>query len=92
MRDLLLAWPGCVLLAAAIPTVASAQIRSNAVPESNGGGFDTHLFRPAMDSRGLFSVNGADVLGAGNVSFGLVLDYGRGILRVPDVGQRSPRS
>jgi outer membrane protein OmpA-like peptidoglycan-associated protein len=42
---------------------------------------DTHLFRPAVDSKGFFSVNGSDILGAGNISFGLVLDYGRGIMR-----------
>ena len=55
MRDLLLAWPGCVLLAVTIPAIASAQSPSSAVSASNGGGFDSHLFRPAMDSRGLFS-------------------------------------
>jgi outer membrane protein OmpA-like peptidoglycan-associated protein len=36
------------------------------------------------------TVNGVDVLGANDVSLGLVLDYGRGILRVPDVGQKTP--
>src|SRR3954468_18464069 len=71
------------------PLVAGAQPRPNAIPSSNGDGLDTHLFRPALDSRGLISVNGVDVLGAGQVSIGLTLDYGRGLLRVPDVGQKS---
>jgi outer membrane protein OmpA-like peptidoglycan-associated protein len=48
----------------------------------NGDGADTHLFRPAVDSKGFFSVNGSRILGAGDVSFGLVLDYGRNLLRV----------
>ncbi|HEY2407619.1 MAG TPA: OmpA family protein, partial [Polyangiaceae bacterium] len=48
---------------------------------TNGDGMDTHLFRPAVDSKGFFSVNGSDILGAGNISFGLVLDYGRNIMR-----------
>ena len=54
----------------------------NAIPNPpNGDGFDTHLFRPAMDSKGLFTVNGSDILGAGEFSFGLVTDYAHGLLR-----------
>jgi hypothetical protein len=51
------------------------------VAESNGDGMDTHLFRPAVDSKGFFSVNGSDILGRGDISFGLVLDYGRNLMR-----------
>src|SRR5688572_30926321 len=61
-----------------LPALASAQERA---PEGNGDGVDTHLFRPAVDSKGFFSVNGSDILGANNISFGLVLDYGRNIMR-----------
>src|SRR6187431_575170 len=61
-----------------LPALASAQER---VPEGNGDGLDTHLFRPAVDSKGFFSVNGSDILGAGNISFGLVLDYGHNLMR-----------
>jgi OOP family OmpA-OmpF porin len=78
-----------VLAFMALPRAAAAQARPDAIPASNGDGFDTHLFRPALDSHGLLSVNGVDVLGANDVSLGLVLDYGRGILRVPDVGQKT---
>src|SRR5262245_43203766 len=89
-RCLGVALPGLFAIALmALPSNASAQPRPNAVPDSNGAGFDTHLFRPALDSRGLVSVNGVDVLGDGRFNLGLVLDYGRGILRVPDVGQKS---
>ena len=71
------------------PATASAQAQPNAIPASNGSGLDTHLFRPALDSRGLVSVNGVDVLPAGRISLGLTMDYGPGILRVPDIGQKS---
>ncbi len=39
-----------------------------------GGGFDLRLFRPAVDSKGIASVNGTDVLGHLDYSFGLILD------------------
>ncbi len=38
------------------------------------GGYDLRLFRPAVDSKGLASVNGTDVLGHLDYSFGLILD------------------
>jgi len=72
------------LLAGLAPAAAHAQ---DAVAAGNGKGFDTHLFRPALDSKGFFTVNGTEVLGAKDLSFGLVLDYGNGLLRVPDKGQ-----
>jgi outer membrane protein OmpA-like peptidoglycan-associated protein len=62
---------------------ASAQGTPNVIPTTNSNGMDTHLFRPAMDSKGLFSVNGTDILGAKDISFGLVLDYGHVLLRTP---------
>ena len=65
--------------------VAQAQSASDVrAPGANGDGMDSHLFRPAIDSKGFFSVNGSDILGAGNISFGLVLDYGRNIMRTRD--------
>ncbi len=45
------------------------------------GGMDTHLFRPAVDSKGFVTQNGTDILGHGDVAFGLVLDYGQSLLR-----------
>jgi OmpA-OmpF porin, OOP family len=62
---------------------------AQAIPSNNGDGFDTHLFRPALDSKGFFHTNGTDILGKGDVSFGLVIDYGRGLLRTKDLGQES---
>src|SRR6478609_1241577 len=70
------------LALALVPGVAQAQFASaTRAPATNGDGMDTHLFRPAIDSKGFFSVNGSDILGAGNVSFGLVLDYGHNLMR-----------
>ena len=51
------------------------------VAEKNGDGMDTHLFRPAVDSKGFMYVNGSDILGSNDISFGLVLDYGRNLMR-----------
>ncbi|MGH7270777.1 MAG: hypothetical protein ACREJ3_10140 [Polyangiaceae bacterium] len=66
---------------------AWAQSSPNAIPVNNGDGMDTHLFRPAMDSKGLFTVNGSDVLGDREVSFGIVSDYGHVLLRQPGDNQ-----
>ncbi len=72
----------CAALAVAgVARTASAQSTPNVVPNGNGNGLDTHLFRPAMDSKGLFTVNGTDILGAKEFSLGLVLDYGHLLLR-----------
>ena len=60
---------------------------SPVIPSSNSSGFDTHLFRPAMDSKGLFTVNGSDILGKNDVSFGLIVDYAHALLRTPYGGQ-----
>ncbi|MEZ4307471.1 MAG: OmpA family protein [Polyangiaceae bacterium] len=68
----------CVLAAA---PDASAQNKTDRIPEGqNGAGMDLHLFRPAVDSKGFFSVNGADILGHLDFSLGLVLDYGYGLM------------
>ncbi|MDP9001945.1 MAG: OmpA family protein [Myxococcota bacterium] len=72
---------GAALAVVGVAGEARAQSTPNVIPSSNAKGFDTHLFRPAMDSKGLFSVNGTDILGSKSVSFGLVLDYGHTLLR-----------
>src|SRR5688572_33055022 len=72
---------GLTLLLGLTPAWAQTTGSGSRVGPRNGDGMDTHLFRPAMDSKGFFSVNGSDILGRGDISFGLVLDYGRNILR-----------
>jgi hypothetical protein len=68
-------------LALAASLAAGSVSAQERVPEGNGEGMDTHLFRPAVDSKGYFSVNGSDIIGKNDISFGLVLDYGRNIMR-----------
>ncbi|MEI8258545.1 MAG: hypothetical protein WCJ30_22965, partial [Deltaproteobacteria bacterium] len=65
--------------------LASPAVEAQNLPPlqpGNGGGFDFRLFRPAIDSKGQFSVNGTDILGAWDVAFGLVVDYGRSLGRI----------
>jgi OOP family OmpA-OmpF porin len=78
---------GLALFAVGTERNASAQPKVSAIPDGNGKGFDTHLFRPAPDSKGFFATNGTDILGKNDISFGLVMDYGRTLLRVADNGQ-----
>ncbi len=68
---------------------ASGTAEAQQIPSTNGGGIDTHLFRPVMDSKGLFTTNGSDVLGANDVSFGLIIDYGRTLLRIDNSSDES---
>src|SRR6188768_3242253 len=70
-----------VVLGLAGSAEAQTPASGSRVSSENGDGMDTHLFRPALDSKGFFSVNGSDILGHGNVSFGLVLDYGHALMR-----------
>jgi outer membrane protein OmpA-like peptidoglycan-associated protein len=72
---------GLALFLGLEPARAQTSASSSRVSPGNGDGMDTHLFRPALDSKGFFSVNGSDILGHGNISFGLVLDYGKSIMR-----------
>ncbi len=53
---------------------ASAQARLD------HGGLDLRLYMPAVDSKGLLSLNGSDVLNANAISFGLVLDGALGLV------------
>jgi outer membrane protein OmpA-like peptidoglycan-associated protein len=61
----------CAVFLSFLPLPVLAQTASLA-----SGGMDAHLFRPAVDSKGYISTNGTSVLGAGDYSFGLVLDMG----------------
>lgn len=74
--------PALASLAAVLvtPGVARAQDEPR-IPESNGAGMDTHLYRPAVDSKGFFFVNGTDVLPAKRISFGMMLDWGYNLMR-----------
>ncbi len=56
------------------PSAASAQARLTA------GGMDLRLLRPPLDSKGLLTLNGTDILGENAISFGLILDAGFGLV------------
>jgi OmpA-OmpF porin, OOP family len=60
----------------------SVQAQSAKLNEVNADsvGLDVRLFRSAIDSKGYISVNGTDILGHKEYSFGLVLDMGSGIV------------
>ena len=62
----------CLALCLAGPAKALAQV---------GGDIDLQAFRPAMDSRGYITVNASQVLGHGELSFGLVTHWGHNLLR-----------
>ncbi|MGF1465201.1 MAG: OmpA family protein [Sandaracinaceae bacterium] len=64
-----------LLLAMSAASPAQAQVAGRL----SNGGMDLHLFRPAVDSKGHLSVNGTDILGHLDFSFGLILDGGFGM-------------
>lgn len=88
------------LLAAVVFTLgghAAAQATDTRIPDddSNFDGMDTHLYRPAVDSKGFFHVNGTDIIGNGDISFGMTLDWGHTLLRTanedpPDASPGDP--
>jgi OOP family OmpA-OmpF porin len=81
-----------VISCAISPATAAAQ-------KLESGGFDLRLFRHAVDSKGLASVNGTDILAHKSYSFGLVLDgafrlvpyhgFKNDLNRRPDQAQRT---
>ena len=74
--------PGLFAVVAATLSLAAPAAAQDGLNESNGGGFDLRLFRPAVDSKGLITLNGTDILGAGGFSFGLTLDAGTALGRI----------
>ena len=74
--------PGLLAAFAATLSLASPAAAQDGLNQSNGGGFDLRLFRPAVDSKGLITLNGTDILGAGGFSFGLTLDVGTALGRI----------
>jgi len=63
---------------AVLPSAAEAQAVGARLEGDRG--MDLHLFRPAVDSKGILATNGTDILGHLDFSFGLLLDAGFGIL------------
>jgi len=76
--------------AAALTLVALAVLMAAPAPAAaqNGADIDLQAFHPAMDSRGLITVDASQVLRPGDVAFGLVTTWGRGLLRFDDGDRR----
>src|SRR5262245_30369261 len=65
----------------AVAIVAATIARPIAADAQSAGNIDLNQFRPAIDSRGDLTVNASQVLGPGDVSFGLgALDWGHTML------------
>ncbi|APR83261.1 Flagellar motor rotation protein MotB [Minicystis rosea] len=64
------------------PAHAQGKALPDRIPTTNGAGMDLNLFRPAVDAKGFFATNGADILGGSDLSLGLVLDYGHNIAKL----------
>ena len=74
-----------VAIAAALIAVAAAGTRAEA-QNKVGAGIDLQHFRPAIDSKGLITVNASQTLGKNEVSIGLVTNYGRNVLDMKTSG------
>ena len=65
-----------------LATLALLLSSSTAHAQRSGGPVDLQLFRPAVDSKGILTVNGSQVLGHLDLSFGLVLNYANAPLSI----------
>lgn len=71
------------MAAIALPVVFASSV---ATADGNGGDVELSAFRPAIDSRGFITVDGADALEPGQLSLGLVSSWARGLLRLDGGG------
>ncbi|MBI5499743.1 MAG: OmpA family protein [Deltaproteobacteria bacterium] len=77
---------GAAALAVSLLLLASSAAAQETRTPSNTGALDLRLFRPAVDSKGLFGINASEVLPHLDLSIALVLDYGYGLF--PATGSR----
>ncbi|MGN6108882.1 MAG: OmpA family protein [Kofleriaceae bacterium] len=76
-------WSTAALSAALGIVCASRPARAD-----SAGPIELSTFRPAIDSRGYLTVNASQVLGHGDISFGLgSLDWGHGLLKLDGAGE-----
>ncbi len=68
-----------LIIGAAFMTALTASAASSTAQV--GGDVDLNYFRPAIDSRGYITVNASQILGNLDVSFGLVTNWGRNVLK-----------
>src|SRR5580658_57563 len=78
--------PLAVLVGLSLPAASTP-----AHAQTPAGNLTLDTFRPAMDSRGYFTVNASQVLGDKDVSFGLgALDYGHDLLNLGGACTNNP--
>jgi len=58
--------------------------RSPAQAQTPGANIELQSFRPAIDSRGFITVNSPQTLDPGRLAFGIVSNWGKGLLRFED--------
>ncbi len=69
-----------------LAAIAVCAIAGPARADEVGGDIPIDGFRPALDARGFVTVDGGEVLGAGQPSFGLVTSWARGLLDLDGAG------
>ncbi len=73
--------PGMLLVCL---VVAASQVAVAQSGPGAGANIDLQAFRPAIDSKGYVTVNSPEPLRHGELSFGLVTNWGKGLLRFED--------
>ena len=75
-------WLALVITGMALLT--SRPARAQLIEGADRPGLELRLFRPAVDSKGLFTLDGSPILPHLDISFGLILDYAHGLMRLDD--------
>ncbi len=71
-----------------VTTLVAGVCLSPLVASAQGGPIDLNLFKPAMDSKGHFSIDSTQVLSPWNTSFGLMVNYARNPLNMAGANGR----
>lgn len=69
-----------LIAAVALSSAAERAEAQSTASFAGSTGLDSRLFRPAIDTKGHFMVNGTDILGANQYAFGLIIDGAGGIV------------
>src|ERR1022692_3621234 len=78
--------PSRRLIQAAVLAVVATGFLATAHAQLQNARGDLEMFRPAMDSKGVITVNSSAILGQGDISFGLVTSYARQPLNLTGTG------
>jgi outer membrane protein OmpA-like peptidoglycan-associated protein len=78
------AWMAAVAVAVALWAGSPGRAEAQIIQGGRNQGFELRLFHPAVDSKGLFTVNSSPILPHLDISFGLILDYAYGLMRMDE--------